>query len=113
MPAALLLFSRSQIIGAAVLASVHLFTNYVIDGYVLSYVPGNPYLIGMSVFLGVSTFGISGMITGPLLAGLVVTLLNIYKSNYRNNTENNPIIIKPHENILAATRHKKIKSSLN
>lgn len=87
VPAALLLFSRSQLVGAVILCAVHIFTNYVIDGYVLSYVPGNPYLIGMSVFLGVSTFGISGMITGPLLAGLVVTTLSIYKSNFRKATD--------------------------
>lgn len=82
MPACAILLSRAQYMSAIIIGFVQLFTNNVIDSYIFSYVPGNPYYVGMSVFLGVSSFGLSGMITGPLLAGLVVTTLNIFKSYY-------------------------------
>lgn len=48
----------------------------------------------MSVFFGISAFGVFGAFTGPLLAGILVTTLDIFKSFYtrddgRNENETN------------------------
>jgi len=43
---------------------------------------GNTIFVGLSVFLGISAFGIVGAITGPLLAGIKSAILTIYKEYY-------------------------------
>lgn len=43
---------------------------------------GNTIFVGLSVFLGISAFGIVGAITGPLLAGIMGAILTIYKEYY-------------------------------
>jgi predicted PurR-regulated permease PerM len=76
-----LLFS-GDILRGTILAAVHILASYVLDPQVFAFIPGNPYYAGMSVFFGISAFGPIGALTGPLLAGILVTTMDIYKSFY-------------------------------
>jgi hypothetical protein len=81
-PAVMLLLSRGLIWSALMFTLVQLATMFVIDPAIKGYIPGNPTFVGMSIVLGVSTFGITGVLLGPLLAGLIITASDIYKSHY-------------------------------
>lgn len=49
------------------------------DSFIYQLIPGaNSYFIGMSIVLGVSTFGAVGIILGPLLVGTLVPVKEIY-----------------------------------
>lgn len=67
VPVVLYLLLSGAVFGALVFAIVHIITAYIIDPQVYSYIPGNPYYVGMSVFFGISAFGVFGAFTGPLL----------------------------------------------
>jgi predicted PurR-regulated permease PerM len=80
-PAAGMLLARSDYIGAAVIVGAH----FIAEGFsaaVMSHLPGNPHLVGMSIALGLSTFGPLGVIVGPLLVGILATVAEIYKGFY-------------------------------
>lgn len=81
LPAAGILFARNDYIGAAIIVSAHFIAEFL-SGIVFSYLPGNPHLVGMSIALGLSTFGPLGVIMGPLLVGLLATCAEIYKGFY-------------------------------
>ena len=83
IPAACYLWIVGSPWGAITVAVVQIVTTYIIQPQIFSYVPGNPYYVGLSVVLGISTFGVVGAVLGPLLAGLVITSLDIYKSFYQ------------------------------
>jgi predicted PurR-regulated permease PerM len=94
VPVVVYLLLSGAVFGALFFAFVHVVTSYIIDPQVYSYIPGNPYYVGMSVFFGISAFGVFGAFTGPLLAGILVTTLDIFKSFYtrddgRNENETN------------------------
>lgn len=82
VPAVGLLFSRGQIWSALMFTLVQVATLTIIDPAIKGYIPGNPTFVGMSIVLGVSTFGVTGVLLGPLLAGLIITAGDIYKAHY-------------------------------
>ena len=65
---------------AGILVVVQLVLVYGIDGWIYSQIPGNASIVGLSLALGVYTFGASGVVLGPLLAGVTMTVLDIYAS---------------------------------
>jgi predicted PurR-regulated permease PerM len=81
IPAAGILVARSDVVGALAVVSAH-FVAEILSSIVMSYLPGNPHLVGMSIALGLSTYGPVGVIMGPLLVGLLATMAEIYKGFY-------------------------------
>lgn len=70
---------HGQHIKAAVVIITQLFGDLYVDAVVRSYIPGNSYFVGLSVAMGGYVFGPEGVLAGPLLAGVSMTLLDIYK----------------------------------
>jgi len=79
-PSTIYFFLCGKYFNAIVIASTHLFATYYVDTVIYSYIPGgNVSIIGLSIVLGVSAFGILGFLVGPLLTGISVTLFDIYR----------------------------------
>ncbi len=58
---------------------VHVAATWV-DSLIYMLIPGaNSYFVGLSIVLGVGTFGGMGIVLGPLLIGTLVTMIDIYK----------------------------------
>jgi len=53
------------------------------DSLIFSIIPGNSFLVGMSLAMGLYVFGTLGIILGPLLSGFMVTVLEVYISYQR------------------------------
>lgn len=81
LPAAGILSARGDYIGGSVIVGAHFVAEYL-SGVIMSKLPGNPHLVGMSIALGLSTYGPIGVIMGPLLVGLLATMTEIYKGFY-------------------------------
>lgn len=57
---------------------MHIAAGWV-DSFIYQLIPGaNSYFIGMSIVLGMSTFGGVGILLGPLLVGTLVPVKEIY-----------------------------------
>lgn len=82
VPAMIFHILNDQNLNAFIIALLHLSNSYILNGYVQSYLPGNPHYVGMSIALGLSSFGPIGVLVGPLLASLVFTIIEIYKGFY-------------------------------
>lgn len=93
MPAAGILFARADYLGGAIIIGTH-FAAEALSGLVMAQLPGNPHLVGMSIALGLSTFGPIGVIMGPLLVGILATLTEVYKEfySYVRKTPSNDLI---------------------
>ena len=52
---------------------------FYIDPLIYSNIPGNSYVIGLSIVFAAYTFGAAGVLLGPLLAGMSFTFLSIYR----------------------------------
>jgi len=83
VPVSLYMALTSHTFEALVVAIPHVITTYVIDAEIFKLVPGGgTTYVGLSVFLGIGAFGITGAILGPLLAGILGAILTIYKEYY-------------------------------
>ena len=83
LPIALLLWIEGRAFDAAAVASAELFTRFYIDDLLLRRIPGNVYYVGLSVAAGMYKFGPLGFILGPLIVGMTITALDIYKRHLR------------------------------
>lgn len=81
LPAAGMLFAKHDYVGAALIVAGH-FAAEIISASIMSHLPGNPHLVGMSIALGLSTFGPLGVIVGPLLVATLGCVAEIYKGFY-------------------------------
>eukprot|EP00742_Colponemidia_sp_Colp-10_P013614 GILJ01015389.1.p1 GENE.GILJ01015389.1~~GILJ01015389.1.p1 ORF type:complete len:631 (+),score=61.89 GILJ01015389.1:66-1895(+) len=79
VPATIGLFLSGQNSQALIMGAMHLVTNFYVDGWIYSYIPGHSTVVGMSIILGLYVFGAIGVLMGPLLAGLTVTVFDIYR----------------------------------
>jgi len=50
------------------------------DSLIYGIIPGNTFLVGTSLAMGLYVFGTIGVILGPLLSGIMVTVLEVYLS---------------------------------
>lgn len=64
---------------AAVLCGIQMTLLFYVDPLIYSNIPGNSYVIGLSIVFAAYTFGASGVLLGPLLAGITFTFLSIYR----------------------------------
>lgn len=57
LPASGYLWLQGDWMGALVVALAHVAATYLIQPYVYSWIPGNPYYVSLSIVLGITTFG--------------------------------------------------------
>ncbi|PRP79205.1 hypothetical protein PROFUN_13085 [Planoprotostelium fungivorum] len=82
LPASVYLFLVDRWLQAAVMAVMHVSATYWIQPLIFSWIPGNPYYVSLSAMLGINSYGVVGAFFGPLLAGVLFTLLDIIKTYY-------------------------------
>ncbi len=68
---------------AILVISVELALQLVIDPAIFNIIKGNTFLVGMSVAMGLYVYGIMGLILGPLLTSLTLTIFNMYTQYQR------------------------------
>ncbi len=71
-----------QTINAAGVAAVQLLLLMYVDPLIYSFIPGSSYVVGLSLIMGFYVFGPVGILVGPLLTGITVTVIDIY-SEYK------------------------------
>lgn len=91
LPATGVLFARSDYLGMLLMIVGHLVA-YASGTAVVGYLPGNSHLVGMSIALGLSTYGPAGVIMGPLLVGILATFTEIYKEFYGRRLSSNDLV---------------------
>lgn len=79
MPACGGLLIAGRHVSATLLCAVQITLLFYVDPLIMSNIPGDSYVIGMSIVMAVYAFGSSGVLIGPLLAGLTFTFLSIYQ----------------------------------
>jgi len=81
LPAAVLLFMQGRYLHAAFIFSSQVGATFFLDPIIYGYIPGaNSYFAGLSVVLGISQFGIAGILLGPLCVVILMTMKEIYLS---------------------------------
>ena len=83
LPIVTVLWLEGSVFSATVIASVEIFTRFYVDDLLLRRIPGNVYYVGLSVVAGMYTYGPLGFILGPLIVGMTITALDIYKKYLR------------------------------
>lgn len=78
LPLCFALLLSNQLLQALTISITQIVLSYVVEPQLLSRVDSNSLIIGPSVVLGVLCFGANGIIVGPLLVGLSVTILEIF-----------------------------------
>ena len=94
MPACGGLLIAGRHVSATLLLAVQITLLFYVDPLIMSNIPGDSYVIGMSIVMAVYAFGSSGVLAGPLLAGLTFTFLSIYQEYlsmplFQHNATNN------------------------
>jgi len=79
LPACLALLIAGKTVSAAALAGVQLSLLFYVDPLIMRGIPGDSYVIGMSIVFAVYAFGAAGVLLGPLLAAMTFTFLEIYR----------------------------------
>eukprot|EP01112_Ceratiomyxa_fruticulosa_P020807 TRINITY_DN7190_c0_g2_i1.p1 TRINITY_DN7190_c0_g2~~TRINITY_DN7190_c0_g2_i1.p1 ORF type:complete len:496 (+),score=54.95 TRINITY_DN7190_c0_g2_i1:208-1695(+) len=79
VPASLFLYYKGEFINSILVSSLHVAATYLIDPIIYSYIPNsNSYFSGLSIVFGLSSFGITGVIVGPMAFSTLVTMKDIY-----------------------------------
>jgi hypothetical protein len=91
------LLIAGQTVSAAALAGVQLSLLLWVDPMIMRGVPGDSYIIGMSIVFAVYAFGAAGVLLGPLLAAMSFTFLEIYREYLSMPilTHNAPAVVPP------------------
>jgi predicted PurR-regulated permease PerM len=79
LPACGGLLLAGQTIQAVILCAIQMTLLFYVDPLIYSNIPGNSYVIGLSIVFAAYTFGAAGVLLGPLLAGMSFTFLSIYR----------------------------------
>lgn len=87
VPAAAILFVGGDIVGAVILIGVGVFVIGLADNLLRPILVGRDtkmpdYLILLATLGGLAMFGISGMVIGPLIAALFITLWEMFEASY-------------------------------
>jgi predicted PurR-regulated permease PerM len=83
VPASLLLFVQGAFLKGLVLLGIGVLVISMVDNFLRPFFVGartkiHPLLLLFAVLGGIQVFGMIGVITGPLIAGLCITLVGIY-----------------------------------
>ncbi len=52
---------------------------FIIDPFIFTFIPGDTFIIGISIVMGVYVFGLLGVIAGPLITGVTCTMFEMYR----------------------------------
>jgi predicted PurR-regulated permease PerM len=74
------LLLAGQHLSATALCVIHITLTFYVVPLIYSAIPGPSHLIGLSIVFATYQFGFVGVLLGPLLAGISLTLLEIYKN---------------------------------
>ncbi|CEM26380.1 unnamed protein product [Vitrella brassicaformis CCMP3155] len=90
LPAVFYLWFHARRIAALALLSITGYVYWYVTTAIYAEIPdSNPWLVGLSVVLGIWALGLKGVIVGPLIASIPVILYNIvarYNANKRRET---------------------------
>ena len=87
IPAGIILIIQQEYWNSLIVILFHVITVYYLQPIIYSYIPGNPYFVGLSIVLGITRFGVLGAIYGPLLAGFAITFFDLFSQFYFENTK--------------------------
>lgn len=78
IPVAIAKLIAGQHIHCLAITIIQLILQFPVDYAIYSIIPGNPFIIAFALAMGMYIFGFVGLLLGPLLAGLLVTAVNMY-----------------------------------
>jgi predicted PurR-regulated permease PerM len=78
IPVAIAKLATGQHLQALAITIVQLILQFPIDMAIYSIIPGNAFLVAFSLAMGMYIFGFLGILVGPLLAGILITVINMY-----------------------------------
>jgi predicted PurR-regulated permease PerM len=79
LPIIVQLYVTSYIYSACFILLVQSFVLLYVDPLIYRIIPGNVYVTSLSLLCGIYTFGVTGILYGPTLAAVALTLIDIYK----------------------------------
>lgn len=80
VPVAISLFFTGSYISGVVVVVSQVLLQGPVDSAIYSLIPGNAFLVSTSLAMGLYVFGTIGLVMGPLLAGITITVVEIYKT---------------------------------
>lgn len=86
-PVILGLYASGAPYRAAALLVVQLVLKLVVDPFVYALIPGNNFVVGLSLVMGLYVFGPAGVLAGPVVASFSLSLLQVYRGYLRDSKE--------------------------
>ena len=110
-PAFYIYYWEDNLLMAVLLFAIYFYISMAVDSYIYAKrLNAHPYLLGMSVAFGLYSFGIEGVIYGPILLCITLTLVNIIR-NPRKAATINPFVY--HHQITKGHEGKKAENMLD
>lgn len=79
VPVAIGLFFTGNYVTGGIVVVVQVLLQGPVDSAIYGLIPGNTFLVSTSLAMGLYVFGTIGLVMGPLLAGITLTVIEIYK----------------------------------
>ncbi len=79
IPVSLGLYFANENALALVVLLVRMFLCFVIDPFIFTFIPGDTFVIGVAIVMGIYVFGLPGVVAGPLITGVTCTMFEMYR----------------------------------
>jgi len=107
VPAAIMLFTNQEYMSGAILVAVGVLGIGLADNLLRPLLVGRDtrmpdYLILLATLGGLGTFGISGLIIGPLIAALFITVWEMFEASFGELSPTDVLFADEHDDVAAA-----------